>query len=154
MRHCRWLPVLAAAALATAPLACSRGYEPGLGELMSLQQMRHDKLWRAAEANNWELASYELDELGEGFGDVVKYHPTHKDSPLSLSAIVPKIMGQPQKLVRAAIEAKNPQAFGEAYDTLTAACNSCHQATNFGFNVVRRPPDATWFGNQEFAPGR
>lgn len=116
--------------------------------------MRHDKLWRAAEANNWELASYELDELGEGFDDVVKYHPTHKDSPLSLSAIVPKIMGQPQKLVRAAIEAKNPQAFGEAYDTLTAACNSCHQATNFGFNVVRRPPDATWFGNQEFAPGR
>jgi len=57
--------------------ACSKGYEPGLGELMSLQQMRHDKLWRAGRAQNWALAGYELDELGEGFDDVVRFHPTH-----------------------------------------------------------------------------
>jgi len=68
--------------------ACSRGYAPGLSELMSLQQIRHEKLWRTA------------------------------------------------------------------CDALTAACNGCHQATNFGFNVVRQPQDATWFGNQDFAPGR
>jgi hypothetical protein len=121
---------------------------------MSLQQMRHEKLWLAAQKQNWELAAYELDELGEGFDDVVRYHPTHKDSPLALSDIVPKIMGQPLRAARAAIDAHDPRAFGEAYDTLTAACNSCHQATNFGFNVVRRPVDAAWFGNQEFPPGR
>jgi hypothetical protein len=142
------------AALAIAPFACSRGYEPGLGELMSLQQMRHEKLGRAGDARNWPLASYELDELGEGFDDVVKFHPTHKDSPLVLSDALPKIMGEPLRTVRAAIDAKDPAAFDAAYDTLTAACNSCHQATNFGFNVVRRSPDRTWFGNQEFAPGR
>jgi hypothetical protein len=133
-------------------VACSHGYTPGLGELMSLQQLRHDKLWRAGQTGNWELASYELDELGEGFDDVVLYHPTHKDSPLKLSDIVPKIMGQPIQKTRAAIEAKDAQAFSDAFDALTAGCNSCHQATNFGFNVVRRPSDAAWFGNQDFAP--
>jgi hypothetical protein len=142
------------AAIAIGAAACARGYEPGLGELMSLQQMRHEKLGRAVEARNWQLAAYELDELGEGFDDVVKFHPTHKDSPLPLSDVVPKIMGQPLRTVRAAIDAKDPAAFDAAYDTLTAACNSCHQATNFGFNVVRHSPDRTWFGNLEFAPGR
>ena len=140
--------------LALCSAACSRSYTPGLGELMSFQQIRHDKLWFAGQAQNWKLAEYELDELQEGFDDVVRFHPTHKDSPLALSDIVPKIMDQPLRAARAAIEAHDPQAFAAAYDTLTAACNSCHQATNFGINVVRRPPDAAWFGNQEFAAGR
>ena len=146
--------LLTIAALALVPLACSRGYEPGLGEIMSLQQMRHEKLWRAGRAENWALAAYELDELSEGFDDVVRFHPVHKDAPMKLSDLVPKIMGQPLRASRAAIEARNPAAFGEAFDALTAACNSCHQATNFAFNVVRRPPDDVWFGNQEFAPAR
>jgi hypothetical protein len=45
----------------------SEPYTPGLGEIMSLQQMRHAKLWFAGQAENWELADYEIDELGEGF---------------------------------------------------------------------------------------
>jgi len=142
------------AVLAMFAAGCSPGYTPGLGELMSLQQMRHDKLWRAAQEQNWELATYELDELEEGFDDVVRFHPTHKDAPQSLSLLVPKIMGTPLTAARAAIGAHDPSAFGQAYDALTAACNGCHQATNFGFNVVRQPQDATWFGNQDFAPGR
>ena len=83
------------AVLAMFAAGCSPGYTPGLGELMTLQQMRHDKLWRAAQAQNWELAAYELDELEEGFDVVVRFHPTHKDAPLALSLLVPKIMGPP-----------------------------------------------------------
>jgi hypothetical protein len=56
-----------------APAVLSEAYAPGLGELMTLQQMRHTKLWLAGQAGNWELAAYELDELGEGFDDVVKF---------------------------------------------------------------------------------
>src|SRR6185436_14804061 len=44
----------------------------GLGEIMALQQMRHIKLWYAGSSANWELAAYELDELKEGFDDVLK----------------------------------------------------------------------------------
>ena len=133
-------------------VACSGGFVPGLGELMSLQQMRHAKLWFAGRDQNWPLADYELDELQEGFDDVVKFHPTHKDAPLPLSEVVPKIMGKPIGDLRAAIRAHEPRAFVASYDALTAGCNACHQATNFGFNVVRRPPGALWYGNQSFPP--
>ena len=45
------------------------------------------------------------------------------------------------------------EEFAPAFDSLTAACNSCHQATNFGFNVVTRPAGNA-FLNQEFSPMR
>lgn len=145
------------AAKRTAPAAPANppkeAWKPGLGELMSLQQMRHVKLWFAGEAGNWKLADYELDELKEGFADVVKLHPTHKDSPLPVSELVPKIIDAPLSDVRRAIEAKDRPRFRKAYDALTAGCNSCHQATNFGFNVVQRPA-MNPYPNQAFAlPG-
>jgi hypothetical protein len=58
---------------------------------------------------------------------------------------------QPLADVRAAISRKDGAAFTQAYDALTAACNNCHQATNFGFNRVQRP-DANPYPNHAFAP--
>jgi len=126
-------------------------YAPGLGELMSLQQMRHVKLWLAGEAGNWDLADYEVDELGEGFDDIVRFHPTHKDSPVAPKDAIPRMVTQPLADVRAAISHKDAAAFARAYDGLTAGCNNCHQATNFGFNRVRRP-ESNPYPNQIFAP--
>jgi hypothetical protein len=114
-------------------------YVPGLGEIMSLQQLRHVKLWFAGQAENWDLAAYELDELGEGFDDIVKYHPTHKDSPVAPKDAIPRMVTQPLADLRAAVARKDGAAFAAAYDTLTTACNSCHDATNFSFNRVQRP---------------
>jgi len=129
----------------------SDAYAPGLGELMSLQQMRHLKLWLAADAANWDLADYEVDELGEGFDDIVRYHPTHKDSPVAPKDAIPRMVTQPLADVRTAIGRKDPAAFARAYDALTAGCNNCHQATNFGFNRVQRP-QSNPYANQVFAP--
>ena len=63
-------------------------FTPGLGEIMTLQQMRHLKLWFAGQGGNWPLAGYELDELKEGFEDVVKYFPTKDDVPTGPMAVV------------------------------------------------------------------
>jgi hypothetical protein len=126
-------------------------FVPGLGELMSLQQMRHTKLWLAGQAGNWKLASYEVEELGEGFDDVVKLHPTHKDSPVAPKDAIPRMVTMPLDDLRQAIEAHNAAAFALAYDSLTAACNNCHEATNFGFNHVQRPATNP-YPNQVFAP--
>ena len=41
--------------------ACNRApvpFTPGLGEIMTLTQMRHVKLWFAGDAANWPLAKY------------------------------------------------------------------------------------------------
>src|ERR1700722_13760816 len=67
------LPVHAEdAAKPAEPAAAPEPYQPGLGEIMALQQMRHIKLWFAGRAGNWPLADYEVGELQEGFDDVKK----------------------------------------------------------------------------------
>jgi hypothetical protein len=134
-----------------ADVAHSDAYVPGLGEIMTLQQMRHTKLWLAGDAGNWELAAYEVKELGEGFDDIVKLHPTHEDSPVAPKDAIPRMMTEPLDAVRAAIDKKDRVAFARAYDTFTGGCNGCHRATNFGFNVVQRPA-ANPYPNQVFVP--
>jgi hypothetical protein len=100
MRARRHWTLAGAAVWTIAVLACGRPgpqtataavepFVPGLGEIMSLQQLRHVKLWFAGQAGTWKLASYEVDELDEGFDDVVRLHPTHKDSPVA-SCILPR----------------------------------------------------------------
>jgi hypothetical protein len=126
-------------------------WTPGLGELMSLQQMRHVKLWFAGEAGNWKLAAYEVDELNEGFDDIVRLHPTHKDSPVPIPEAVAKIVREPLSEAGKAIAAMDKARFAKAFDAVTEACNSCHRATNFSFNVVRRPASNPYV-NQSFAP--
>jgi cytochrome c556 len=144
----------AACARPPAPAAASQtatteAFVPGLGEIMSLQQMRHTKLWLAGQAGNWKLASYELDELAEGFDDVVRLHPTHKDSPVAPKDAIPRMVTGPLEDVRRAVEKQDAAGFTAAYDSLTAACNSCHEATNFGFNRVQRPATNS-YPNQVF----
>src|SRR5262245_15224596 len=99
----------------------SETYAPGLGEIMTLQQMRHTKLWLAGEAGNWDLAAYEIDELGEGFDDVIKFHPTHKESPVAPKDAIPRMVNEPLMEVHNAIEKKDKAAFEQSYDKLTAA---------------------------------
>src|SRR5712692_8909865 len=130
--------------------AAPEAYVPGLGEMMSLQQLRHAKLWFAGQAENWELAAYEIDELGEGFDDIVKFHPTHKDSPVAPRDAIPRMAAEPLKELRAAVDKKDSQTFERAYDSLTIACNNCHLAMNFGFNAVQTPATNP-YPNQVFA---
>ena len=136
---------------ATPSNAAAEAYAPGLGEIMTLQQMRHTKLWLAGEAGNWDLAAYEIKELGEGFDDVVKFHPTHEESPVAPKDAIPRMVTVPLMEVSAAVDKKDTKGFEQAYDKLTSACNDCHQATNFGFNRVQRPA-MNPYPNQVFAP--
>ena len=146
------------AILTIACSSCSRDprspvYTPGLGEIMTLTQMRHAKLWFAGTASNWPLAAYELDELHEGLDDAGTFHPTHKDAPLGIPALIEKIMKDPLDQLKKAVDARADTDFVHAFDALTDSCNACHRATNFGFNVVTRPTTNS-FANQVFAPPR
>lgn len=147
------LALAACGCAASSPAAggAVEAYTPGLGEIMTLQQMRHTKLWLAGQAGNWELARYEIDELGEGFDDVIRYHPTHKDAPVAPKDAIPRMVVEPLAELRSAAEKRDAPAFVKAYDRLTAACNNCHQAMDFGFNVVGRPT-ANPYPDQVFAP--
>lgn len=69
---------------------------------------------------------------------------------MPIDQAVPKIMAERLANVGDAIAKKDRGPFTGAYDALTEGCNACHQATNFGFNVVKRPT-ANTFSNQSFA---
>src|SRR5262245_26227928 len=126
-------------------------YVPDLGEQMTFQQMRHAKPWLAADAGNWDLARYELDEIKEAFAAIAKIHPTWKDAPVPIDQAIETMLTDPLKKLDDAVTAKDKRAFAAAFDTLTEGCNACHQATNHGFNVVQKPKTNP-FPNQNFAP--
>jgi len=128
----------------------AQSYVPGLGEIMSLQQMRHAKLWLAGSRGNWDLAAYELDELREGFEDASSQHPTNDGVPIA--AMIKSLTPGPLDAVGKAVEAKNPAAFAKAFDSLTDACNTCHRGAKHGFIRIKRPGSSA-FGNQDFSPG-
>ncbi len=126
-------------------------YIPGMGEIMGATQMRHAKLWFAGHAKNWELARYELDEIKEGLDDAVKYYPVFKGAPVS--AMLDKYTAPPLGDLAQSIAAKDSARFARAFDRLSTACNDCHQASERGYIVIKRP-SALPYANQEFAPGR
>jgi cytochrome c556 len=125
-----------------ATVATAEDAMPGLGEIMTLQQLRHIKLWFAGRAGNWPLADYEVGELGEGFDDVNK---------LLGGDTVDKMVGGPMKELQKAIDDKNSAAFTAAFDHLTAGCNSCHHTLDHGFIAIQRPASLP-YSNQNFAP--
>jgi hypothetical protein len=131
----------------------AEAYVPGLGEIMAANQMRHLKLWYAGGAGNWPLASYEVDELEEGFADAARFHPHHKQSPRPLTELIPEFTEGPIAALRTAIAQKSRKDFASAFDALTEGCNGCHAETGFSFNVVKRP-SGNPYTNQRFEPPR
>jgi hypothetical protein len=117
--------------------------QPGLGEIMALQQMRHIKLWFAGHAANWPLADYEIGELNEGFdaasqllgGDIVQQH-----------------VGVPLAALQKAVDAKDSAAFTTAFDNLSAGCNACHYALDHGFIIIQRPTSLLYSDQSFTAP--
>ena len=126
-----------------------KAYVPGLEQFMNLILMEHNKLWFAAKARNWPLAEYQLGEIKEIMGDVQDFVPTFKNLPLAdmLDAVITKEIVALEK----SIETRDYKAFTAGYDKLTQACNACHQGTENGFVVIKRPTQPA-FTNQDYRP--
>ena len=126
-----------------------KSYIPGLGEFMGRIQVDHAKIWLAGEARNWDLAGYQLNELKEVLSDVQDLVPSYQNVPVGdmIDAIITGTITE----LESAIEKRAFNSFSVSFDKLTAACNSCHQAANRGYIVIRRPTQST-FSNQDFAP--
>jgi hypothetical protein len=124
-------------------LKLSGTYKPGFGEFMSAVQAHHAKLWFAGKYRNWALADFEIHEILEALDGITKYQSGRKESQL-LPMLHPALDS-----MNSAIAHKSPLEFEKNYNLLTATCNKCHQATEFGFNVVKIP-DQPVFSNQSF----
>lgn len=114
-----------------------------LGQQMLELQTRHARLWAAGQAENWLLAHFMLAELDETLEAVVAKNGDHAAlQPARLAEVLPSIMDPAVKNLRTAIDAGDKAAFETAYDGLSAACTSCHQAAGNNFLVLQRPRTA------------
>jgi hypothetical protein len=119
-------------------------YVPQLGDIMNAAQVRHQKLYFAGRAHNWELAAYQSHQLRGNLRDAAVLYP---GIPIDDVTTLAKRL----QTVDDAIAAKNSAQFTKAFGDLTDGCNQCHQSMERSFIVMKQPSDQV-FGNQQFAP--
>ena len=159
--HSRCAIAIATAApapAAPAPAAPAGGlqildFKPAFDDLMTmLVQPRHTKLWLAAQQQNWQLAGFQLNEMGSALRRVGQTIPKYRN--ISVDATVGSIFAPKIQAVAGAIGAKNIGQFNIAYAELTNACNLCHEALEHPFLVIKVPDAsaAAAFPDQDFRP--
>jgi len=126
---------------ATSALAAPDDHAPGLGEVMLQVAHRFEYAGRAATANRWELASFEVGELDELFENDVPRASLPKEGPTAQIPGLAKTFLQtiPPELEKAAA-AKDRLAFAAAFQHAAAMCNACHQSAEKGFIQVPSVP--------------
>jgi len=125
-------------------------FKPALDDLMTmLVQPRHIKLYYAAQAENWTLAAFELNELRGALARIGRTIPTYRN--IGIDTAVVTIFADKMKAVDAAIKAADLAQFGPSYEAMTGACNDCHKGLEHPF-VVIKVPDAANYPDQEFRP--
>jgi hypothetical protein len=121
-------------------------YKPGLGEFMMGIQQHHAKLWFAGTNKNWELADFEVHEIGETLDDIKQYC-NDRPEVKSIGIIDPAINS-----INVAIKQKDAELFKKGFIELTNDCNTCHKDNQHGFNVIIIPKGVP-VENQKFKPG-
>lgn len=110
---------------------------PGLGEYMTTIQLHAGKMWFAANAANWDLAGYELDELKETM-EAAKALNTEKNG-VKVSNVLDAVLKTQIAQLDAAIKSKSKAEFQNSYDAALSACNGCHSEAGFKFIQIVRP---------------
>jgi hypothetical protein len=124
--------------------AASTDTNPRLADIMDAVQSRHIRLWFAGKARNWDLAAYEAAQIKTRLEDAAALYQ-------SLPVTNVTTMATPLNEVSEAVRARDSVKFVQAFDLLTAGCNSCHQAIGRGF-IAMQTPTSHPFNNQSFAP--
>jgi hypothetical protein len=141
-----WILValLAGSTAAVAMAQSDKQYVPQLADIMNAAQVRHQKLYLAGKARNWELAEFEVRQLAGNLRDAAVFY-----SGIPIDNVVTLAGGV--NAVDDAINARDSQRFAKAFGELTAGCNQCHQSMGRAFIVMKQPSDQP-FGDQQFSP--
>jgi hypothetical protein len=92
---------------------------------------RFSELYWAGEDENWDYAEYQAEEMEEALELGIARRPNRGESA---EMFFPAL-----KRVESSIEARNLADFRVAFQGLTNACNTCHQAEDKGFLHVGAP---------------
>jgi len=121
----------------TARVPAPKPWQPGLGEFMQGIQHHHAALYYAGQAANWELASFELKEIEEGFEDARSYTPEHEG--VNVKELLETLGPPATKGLHTSIEKADKRLFAESFQVLTVACNACHASAKVPFIDIVEP---------------
>jgi hypothetical protein len=124
--------------------------QPGLGTVMVEYGIRFNNLWWAAQAQNWDMVTYQILEMREiqEVGEVTR--PAR-------AAALKAFEGSFLDPLDQAAAAKDLAAFTTAYDNAISGCNGCHVGTTSaaypnGYRFVKIiRPTAPHFQNVDFS---
>jgi cytochrome c553 len=124
---------------------CSRpaptSHEPRYGAVMSEVGRRFELAGRAASANRFELAAFEVGELQELFDGDLRHAELPKEGDTTvLPAMADAFAKTNAPALLQAAKSKDARAFADAFERAAAACNGCHQASGHGFIEVPKAP--------------
>jgi cytochrome c553 len=120
-----------------AGISAAKESAPGLGEYMTTIQLHAGKMWFAVNALNWDLASYELDELKETM-EAAKALNAEKNG-VKVSNVLDAVLQSQIVPLADAIKHKGKAEFQKSYDATLTACNGCHSETGVKFIHIVRP---------------
>ncbi len=124
--------------------------QPGLGTIMIEYGARMNNAWWAVDADNWDMAKYQVKEMTEiqEVGEVTR--PSHADA-------LKKFEKNDIDPMMQAVDAKDKDAFVAAYDKAITGCNQCHGDTkgkdgsSYRFVKIIRPTGNYPFSNVDWA---
>ncbi len=127
-----------------------KSINPGLGTIMIEYSTRMAKAWFAAQAGNWDMARYQIDEMKEiqETGEITR----PKRAP-QLKKFESKYLDTMDK----AAEDKDLNKFQAAYTDAIKGCNDCHtqvksdEFSNYGFIKVQIPKTDPTGGLQNYS---
>ena len=105
---------------------------PGFGVIMHRIGLRYTTAYYAAQAGNWDLVDYELEEMGEEFETGMITRPKRKQPTQAF------LDGPFAKLEKAA-KTKKFSDFKTAFDKTVKACNGCHASDDKSFIQYKLP---------------
>jgi hypothetical protein len=120
--------------------------KPGLGDLMLMVQVHHNKLFFAGKNADWPLAQFEHDEIMEILAQAETIENERTEVKLFRTMIYPQLDS-----IQLYIKKKDAIRFAASFTNLTTACNNCHTNTKYSFNKIIIPA-APPYTNQEFTP--
>jgi hypothetical protein len=106
--------------------------QPGLGTVMVEYSNRAGNVYYAAQAGNWGLAAYQLNEMTE-IQEVAEN--TRPGRAKALQNFEKAALGPLAK----DIVNQDATAFRSDFDKMVAQCNGCHRANGYGFVIYELP---------------
>lgn len=103
----------------------------GLSQTMMEVGYRYSELYWAGQDENWQYAMYQVEHMEEA----IKLGLTRRPLRAASAEMIFPVLNQ----VESAIKKKQLVGFEQAFEQLTASCNSCHVAENVASFIVAPP---------------